>query len=66
MKHEIPSEFSERIQRLRTQASLSQSGLAELMGVTPAAVSHWETGKAKPSWKPVSYTHLTLPTIYPV
>ena len=51
MKPNIPSDSPERIRRLRTEAGLSQSGLAELVGVTPAAISHWETGKAKPSWK---------------
>jgi superfamily II DNA or RNA helicase/DNA-binding XRE family transcriptional regulator len=51
VKHEIPSDCSQRIQRLRTQAGLSQSSLAELIGVSPAAVNHWESGKTRPSWK---------------
>ena len=38
-----------RVFALRKQARLSQSKLAEIMGVTDKAVSKWETGKAKPN-----------------
>lgn len=36
--------FPERIKQLRKEAGLSQSQLAELVGVSKAAVSCWETG----------------------
>jgi DNA-binding XRE family transcriptional regulator len=36
-------------QRLREQAGLSQSELARLAGVTPAAVCRWEAGERTPS-----------------
>lgn len=41
--------FGNRIMQLRTQLNLSQSELAELIGVTNKAVSKWETGKSKPT-----------------
>lgn len=41
--------FGNRIMQLRTQLNLSQSELAELVGVTNKAVSKWETGKSKPT-----------------
>jgi len=51
MKHPIPADFANRIKQLRTDASLSQAGLAEKLGVTAAAVAQWESGNARPSWK---------------
>lgn len=39
-----PQPFPERIKQLRKEAGLSQSQLAELVGVSKAAVSCWETG----------------------
>ena len=41
----------------RTALGLSQSALAEALGVDQGTISRWEA---------VSYTHLTLPTIYSV
>ena len=41
-------EFGNYIFELRKQAGLSQSGLAEKIGVSNKAVSKWEVGKAKP------------------
>jgi transcriptional regulator with XRE-family HTH domain len=35
--------------RLREAAGLSQAQLAELAGVTPAAVSRWEAGERRPT-----------------
>ena len=51
MKHPIPADFVDRIKQLRTDAGLSQAGLAEKLGVTAAAVARWESGNARPSWK---------------
>ena len=41
--------FGNKILTLRKKRNLSQSQLAEQVGVTNKAVSKWETGKAKPS-----------------
>jgi transcriptional regulator with XRE-family HTH domain len=35
--------------RIRETAGLSQSELARLVGVTPAAISRWEAGERTPS-----------------
>jgi DNA-binding transcriptional regulator YiaG len=39
------------IQTLRARLGLSQAALARLVGVTGAAVTHWERGHASPSGK---------------
>lgn len=36
--------FGNKILELRTQRNLSQTELAEMLGVTNKAVSKWETG----------------------
>ena len=41
--------FGNKILELRSNLKLSQSELAELVGVTNKAVSKWETGKSKPT-----------------
>jgi transcriptional regulator with XRE-family HTH domain len=41
--------FGNKLLELRTQLNLSQTELAELVGVTNKAVSKWETGKSKPT-----------------
>ena len=46
--------YAVRIQRLRQRFGLTQTRLAELLGVTPAAVSLWESGQHRPaeeSWQ---------------
>ena len=40
--------FGKRISILRRKAGLSQTALAELLGVTSQAVSKWECGNAIP------------------
>ena len=42
-------EFGNYLYQLRTNAGLSQSQLAQQLGVTNKAVSKWENGNAKPS-----------------
>lgn len=42
-------EFGNRLYNLRKQAKLSQSELAEMVGLTNKAVSKWESGKSKPA-----------------
>jgi len=44
-----PHEWSERILRLATELGLTQAGLAERMGVSPATVSRWIQGKYEPT-----------------
>jgi transcriptional regulator with XRE-family HTH domain len=39
---------SRQIKAKRKAAGLSQAALAETVGVTQAAVSNWETGRAEP------------------
>ena len=41
--------FGNRILQMREQRNLSQSELAEMLGVTNKAVSKWETGRSKPT-----------------
>jgi transcriptional regulator with XRE-family HTH domain len=40
---------SGRAARVRELAGLSQSEVAELVGVTPAAISRWEAGDRRPT-----------------
>ena len=40
--------FNERIKKLRKQKDLTQEQLAEYMGISPQAVSRWETGASCP------------------
>ena len=42
-------EWSERILRLATELGLTQAGLAERLGVSPATVSRWIQGKYEPT-----------------
>ena len=38
-----------KIERERRKAGLTQAELAKMVGITPLAVTLWETGKTKPS-----------------
>ena len=40
--------FAEQLKRIRASKKLSQSDLANKIGLKPAAVSHFETGQRKP------------------
>src|ERR1700751_2021095 len=44
-----PFEWSERILRLASELGLTQAGLAERLGVSPATVSRWIQGKHEPT-----------------
>lgn len=37
-----------RIREMREACEMSQKRLADALGITPAAVSHWETGRRIP------------------
>ncbi|MFC1762344.1 helix-turn-helix domain-containing protein [Planctomycetota bacterium] len=43
--------FADRLQKIRKSKQLSQSGLANKIGLKPAAVSHFETGQRKPPFE---------------
>jgi transcriptional regulator with XRE-family HTH domain len=45
----MPHEWSERILRLARDLGLTQAGLAERLGVSPATVSRWIQGKYEPT-----------------
>ncbi len=40
--------FGERIKKLRHEADMTQEYLAELLSISPQAVSRWENGAAMP------------------
>lgn len=44
----VSASIGQRIRILRTRCALSQRELAERMGVSPQAVSKWETDRACP------------------
>lgn len=48
-------ELGTRIRRSRMKAGLSIRGLARHLGVAPATVGHWETGKHSPSLHSLLY-----------
>ncbi len=45
----IPENFPDRVRRLRIEYELTQSRLAELMGVSFATVNRWENAQSRPS-----------------
>lgn len=45
------SQLNQRLTKARELRSLSQTNLAERLGVTRTAVSHWEAGRSNPSTK---------------
>lgn len=49
LQYEPPPTYPERIKQLRVKLGLTQARLAQLIGVSLATVSRWETGQAKPS-----------------
>jgi len=53
---ELPVDYIERIKRLRARLGLTQSRLAELMGVSFASVNRWENGQTRPS--PLSWQQI--------
>lgn len=40
--------FAQRLKELRTKRNLTQTRLAELMGISPRVYSRWETGDVTP------------------
>ena len=53
----LPANFGERIKRLRGRLGLTQTQLAELLGVSFASVNRWENAQSRPSalaWRQLS------------
>src|SRR3989442_974838 len=48
MEH-IPLDYSNRIKRLRGRLGLTQTQLAEILGVSFATVNRWENRQSRPS-----------------
>lgn len=36
------------IKRIRVQRGITQQAMADALQISPAAISHWETGRRKP------------------
>ncbi|MEW6541885.1 MAG: helicase-related protein [Bacillota bacterium] len=45
----IPDDYPDRVRRLRNRLGLSQARLAELLGVSFAAVNRWENAQSRPN-----------------
>ena len=45
----VPSDYPERIKRIRARLGLTQTQLAELLGVSFATVNRWENQQSQPS-----------------
>ena len=45
----IPAEYAARLRALRVRDGLTQTELAQVLGVSYASVSRWENGLARPS-----------------
>src|SRR5258708_4685116 len=48
-KHALPPDCAVRIKALRTRLDLSQTRLANLLGVSCASVNRWENEQSRPS-----------------
>lgn len=44
----LMANFAQRLKELRTKRNLTQTRLAELMGISPRVYSRWETGDVTP------------------
>lgn len=49
IKDERKANFPNRIKSLRVKHKLSQRELAKVLGVSPGAVAHWESGERQVS-----------------
>lgn len=61
-------DIGENIQRLRLKANLTQTQLAESIGVTQSAVYYWEKGKREPNTETIlkllNIFHISLDELY--
>ena len=49
MANDVPADYAARIKSMRGRLGLTQTQLAELMGVSFASVNRWENGQSRPS-----------------
>jgi transcriptional regulator with XRE-family HTH domain len=49
MKKFNVKEFGEKVKYLRKESGIGQNSLAEILDVSNASISYWETGKQLPS-----------------
>ena len=47
-KYSIPENYPDSIRKLRAKLGLTQTRLAELLGVSFASVNRWENGQSRP------------------
>lgn len=57
MKDAVPANYSQRIHQLRQKFGLTQTSMAELMGVSFASINRWENGQTKPAL--LAWKHIT-------
>jgi len=48
INRQVPADFPDRVRILRIKYELTQTRMAELMGVSFATVNRWENGQSKP------------------
>jgi len=53
----IPPDYAQRVRAFRVARGLSQTALADLLGVSFASVSRWENGKTRPT--PIAWRLIT-------
>jgi DNA-binding XRE family transcriptional regulator len=57
------TDFHQRLRRLRTARKLTQTRVAELLGVSPRVYTRWENGDATPTFTTRSCTACTRKSI---
>jgi transcriptional regulator with XRE-family HTH domain len=45
----MPTEFAERLRKIREEKGLTQAELAQRSGLQPSAIAHFEAGRRSPS-----------------
>ncbi len=49
MDAQVPEAYPERLRSLRSRLGLTQTKLADLLGVSFTTVNRWENGKSRPT-----------------
>lgn len=61
MKHIVPPDYYKRIKKLRQKYGITQTQLAELLGVSFASINRWENRQSKPgklAWQKIEKAEL--------
>jgi putative transcriptional regulator len=61
LKPQVPKDYSSRIKALRKHHSLTQTELAEMLGVSFSSINRWENGQAKPTrlaWRKIEQAEI--------